>query len=397
MARKLLFPVLLMVLLVLSFGALAQEAAPKATLTLQELKDWADTLKERAMTLAPLNDPTEPEAYSEDGYAFVYEFITLYLDQPKLAADSVVRSIVLTAMEEIGPRGTHIDQPAEGVLALFPNENPKLEGTASAAALYVFDGLPASAAWGEVQRDGQRLSIIQYAIHDLVDPGEYTDAGLVFTIQANGVSAIRAYGLDETMAEEDVQAGLKAMNLMRVQKAYQQVTAGEDGAALAPFQAADLSFGGMDLLGMTPEKAVEIWGDGAEETIMDEGGGKKLRTMEFEAVTLTFQYDGVDAAPRLKVFTIDMDGVEGPRALRIGDLISEVIRRFRFGEGANDEATGRSVYYGTPGEPPYGFGMYGQDASAVLWYGTKTPGGETVTMRLDFEQLQLQELTIQLG
>ena len=105
MARKLFFPALLMVLLVLSFGALAQEAAPKGTLTLQELKDWAETLKERAMTLAPLNDPTEPEAYSEDGYAFVYEFITLYLDQPALTADSVVRSIVLTATEEIGPPG----------------------------------------------------------------------------------------------------------------------------------------------------------------------------------------------------------------------------------------------------------------------------------------------------
>lgn len=374
--------------------SLAQAAYPQGVLTLQELNQWASTLKDRVMTIPPLNDPNDPEANTEDGFAFVYEFITLYLDSPALTADSVVRTVVLTAPEEIGPRGSRIDMSAEALLALFQNDNPALEGTPTAAALYVADQLPSSANWGWVQRDGQRLSIIQYTVHQETSGG-YTDAGLVYTMQANGVSAIRAYGLDQVVDEEDVRSSLSEMNLLKVQKSYRQVVTDKDGATLPPFQVADLTFGGVDVLGLTPEAAVAAWGDGAEETIIDEGGGKTLRTLEFEAVTVTFQYDGVNAAPKLKVFTIDMDGVEGPRALRVGDLISEVVSRFRRGEGAFNEATDQVIYYGTPGTPPYGFGIYQNDASAVLWYGLKTPTGDTVTMRLDFEQLQLQELTIQ--
>lgn len=66
---------------------------------------------------------------------------------------------------------------------------------------------------------------------------------------------------------------------------------------------------------------------------MQDDDGSYLRAMEFTTCAMTFSYDAQKTNPKLEVLTIDMDGLEGPRCVRVGDTLSSVISRFRNGEG----------------------------------------------------------------
>lgn len=129
------------------------------------------------------------------------------MDRPEMTQDSVVQALVITSSEEVGPRNTRIDNLSSEVIDAFYQENPDLVGDSSFAALYLSDTMPAGAMWGWVQRDGQRIMTIQYAVHEQLSSGGdgYTDCGLVYTIQNNLVAAIRAYGLNVTISADQVQ------------------------------------------------------------------------------------------------------------------------------------------------------------------------------------------------
>lgn len=362
-------------------------------LTWEELEAWAASYKARAMESQPLNDPTEAAAFSEDGYAFIYEFGMLYMDRPEMTGDAVVRGIVITDPEELAPHGTHIDLLASEVLTAYYNENPELDGDSSFAALYLSDTMPDGAMWGWVQRDGQRLMTIQYAVHEqLATGGEgYTDAGLIYTIQDNLVAAIRAYGLDARVSEDEVRATLQEVQQVAQTTGYAQVPSSFMGTDLEPFDRDDLIFSGMDFLEMTPEEAEALFGAAREDHWMEDENAW-LRTMEFPACSLTFMYDAKQQNPVLEVMTIDMDGMEGPRAVRIGDTFSSVLCRFRYGEGEFDGFT--EALYGTMDAAPYGVAEYGDDASATLYYAMKADNGRTVQLYMPFEQMFLSEITL---
>ena len=87
---------LLLALLLLPLSAALGEDDGLSALTLEELTEWTQGYQIRAMAAQPLNDPTEPGALSEDGYAFVYDFATLYMDRPEMTEDSVLKNLVVT-------------------------------------------------------------------------------------------------------------------------------------------------------------------------------------------------------------------------------------------------------------------------------------------------------------
>ena len=97
------------------------------TLSMDELTAWADTVREKASASVLQNDPSDPRAKTEDGYAFVYDFATLYLDRPAWSADATIQAIVVNEINQPGPRGTAIDQSAQDVLRVFYNENERLD------------------------------------------------------------------------------------------------------------------------------------------------------------------------------------------------------------------------------------------------------------------------------
>ena len=360
-----------------------------------ELMDWAEGFKTRALAAgAPLNDPTEDAAYTEDGYAFVYDFATLYMDRPEMTADSVLQAVVVYSPEEQGPRGTGVDQLSSEVLNAFYNENNDLQGDSSFAALYVSDTMPAGALWGWVQRDGQRIETIQYAVHEQLSSGGdgYTDCGLVYTLSDNLVAAIRAYGLNETISADEVRSNLDAVQEVSEKTEYAQVPTSINGSELEMFDRDDLIFSGLDFLSLTPEEAEARLGAAQEDDWMEDEGAY-LRSMEFASCTMTFSYDAQKQNPTLEMLSIDMDGLEGPRCVRIGDTLSSVISRFRNGEGDYDGVS-REVLYGDGENAPYGLAEYGDDATAGLWYAAKLEDGRTVVLSMSFEQMYLSDITL---
>ena len=360
-----------------------------------ELMDWAEGFKTRALAAgAPLNDPTEEAAYTEDGYAFVYDFATLYMDRPEMTADSVLQAVVVYSPEEQGPRGTGVDQLSSEVLNAFYNENNDLQGDSSFAALYVSDTMPAGALWGWVQRDGQRIETIQYAVHEQLSSGGdgYTDCGLVYTLSDNLVAAIRAYGLNETISADEVRSNLDAVQEVSEKTEYAQVPTSINGSELEMFDRDDLIFSGLDFLSLTPEEAEARLGAAQEDDWMEDEGAY-LRSMEFASCTMTFSYDAQKQNPTLEMLSIDMDGLEGPRCVRIGDTLSSVISRFRNGEGDYDGVS-REALYGDGENAPYGLAEYGDDATAGLWYAAKLEDGRTVVLSMSFEQMYLSDITL---
>ena len=384
----------LALMMVLSLTTAVAESDADA-LDYDELMDWAEGFKTRALVAgAPLNDPTEEAAYTEDGYAFVYDFATLYMDRPEMTADSVLQAVVVYSPEEQGPRGTGVDQLSSEVLNAFYNENDDLQGDSSFAALYVSDTMPAGALWGWVQRDGQRIETIQYAVHEQLSSGGdgYTDCGLVYTLSDNLVAAIRAYGLNETISADEVRSNLDAVQEVSEKTEYAQVPTSINGSELEMFDRDDLIFSGLDFLSLTPEEAEARLGAAQEDDWMEDEGAY-LRSMEFASCTMTFSYDAQKQNPTLEMLSIDMDGLEGPRCVRIGDTLSSVISRFRNGEGDYDGVS-REVLYGDGENAPYGLAEYGDDATAGLWYAAKLEDGRTVVLSMSFEQMYLSDITL---
>ena len=382
---------LLLALLLLPLSAALGEDDGLSALTLEELTGWAQGYKTRAMAAQPLNDPTEPGALSEDGYAFVYDFATLYMDRPEMTEDSVLKNLVVTDAMEEGPRGTRVDMLSGEILASFYNENNLLEGNRGFAALYLGDSMPSSASWAWLQRDGQRVMAIQYAVHEQLAAGGdgYTDAGLVYTIQDNLVAAIRAYGLDSVIDEADVQDNLAAVRDVFEDTSYAQVPVSYVGTDLEPFGESDLTFSGIDFLTLTPEAAQAALGDCLEDMWMEDDTGEFIRTMEFAGCEMTFIYDSKKENPRAEMLSMVSDGMEGPRCVRVGDTFSSVLIRFRYNEGEYENNS--EVLYGDPTGDMYGMAEYGDDASATLRYAFRTQEGRQAVLYMTFEAMSLRE------
>ena len=382
---------LLMALMLLPVAFACAEESDAGVLEMDELAAWAEEIKARAMTLQPLNDPVAPESFSDDGYAFIYEFATLYMDRPEMTEDSVLKNIVITGDGVEGPRGTMVNMFSSEILDAFYNENEALTGDRSFAVLYDIDLLPGSAQWAWVVRDGQRISAIQYAVHDqLAYGGEgYTDTGLLFTIQENLVSAIRAYGLDSVVDTDDVLDNLNTVEELMALNEYKQVPVSYVGTDLEKFGQEDLFFLDTDFLAMTPDTIEDVLGECRETTWMEDGEGYIL-SMEFENCEVTFICDSEKKNPVIDTMAIFSDKLEGPRSVRIGDTFSSVLTRFRYNEGDYNGVV--EVLYGEKGVAPYGLAEYGLDASAVLRYAAQTEDGREVLLYMNFESMSLCEI-----
>ena len=81
MMRKMTAMALTMVLLAAALPVLASDSGADP-LTWAELKDWAAGLVEASEGMEPMNDPSDEASKTEDGYAYLYDFGTLYFSKP---------------------------------------------------------------------------------------------------------------------------------------------------------------------------------------------------------------------------------------------------------------------------------------------------------------------------
>lgn len=364
-------------------------------LTWAEVVAWARSLEMQGRATKPLNDPHDEAALSEDGYAYVYDFGTLYFDSPELTEDAVLRGAVVLGEEVEGPRGINTLMSAEELLKAFYTENETLAGTRESALLYLSDSLPEGMWWGRVLRDGQWLETVQYTAHEQREDGLYTDGGLVCTLQDNSLVAIRVFGLDATADEAALEAEKQELLPLQNAGAYAMVPSSRVGTDNPMFGEEDLSFLGVDVRTCTPEDAEAALGEPEADDEMSDDSGARMRVMSFDGCTLVFMKDPMEETYRLTVLTIDGQNLEGPRALRVGDSLNMAMQRFRFGEGELDGLY--EVLYGTVGQGSWGDADYGEDASVTLRYGLTLEDGREVMLMALFEMYTLTEINITVG
>ena len=390
MFKKLLC--MLLALLLCPMLVLAEDSEA-GMLTSGELMDWAQRCIDRAWTMEPANIPAESQTI--DGYEYVYEFVTLYADTPVLSEDTVINTILITSDMEKGPRGVGVSDGLMDVLAAYYTENPSLQGSRENAVLYAADALPASAAWGQVLRDGQRVQTVQYAVHDQLASGGdgYTDMGVIYTMAENRVSAVRVYGLNGRLSGDEVSGMMFTVLMDALEKSYAMVPFSYKGEELTAFAEADLAFSGLELLTMTPDSAIAAFGEPMSDLWIDNGSSGYIRKQIFNQCELTWLFNQERTQGSLYMLSISADGLEGPRAVRIGDTFSSVYSRFRSGEGAYQE-DGTEQLYGVSGEGSFGKASYGTDASATLRYGFDLADGRKVLLHMEFDVMQLAEIML---
>lgn len=374
--------------------AMADESSTEI-LTLEELRQWVNDYKIRAMASQPITDHSEGPIETEDGFMFQYDFATMFMDIPEMSADSVVRAMVITSPEEEGLRGVKVYDQAQTVLDAYYSENPDLVGNHDEALLYAIDWLPEGGYVGTLKRDGQRIQVIDYAVYEQAASGGdgYTEAGIVYTIEDNNVIAIRAYGLNERIPMEEASEALKYAQNLGKQATYSRVEISYDGSSLEPFGSEDMIFAGIDFSALTAEDAVEAsaLGELQDDVWVDDDDGR-IRIMQFAACSLTFRYDSNEQNGHIVNMTIDTDLIEGPRSVRVGDTFASVLNRYRNGEGEIGET--EEMLYGTEESGTYGRMEYGVNGSFSLRYGAVTEDGEQIVMFLSFDQQYLSEILL---
>lgn len=350
-----------------------------------------DVVMSYASTQDPIVVPKDEADITEDGYAFQYNFGTLYMNHPQMDADAALLSFVINS-EITASHDTYIGQPVSDLLSSFYTENEQLSGDYEHAVLYVFDNLPDSASWAWVSRDGQHISNVQYSVHTRLEDGTYSDIGLLYNIESDTVDRIRLYGVSNSISLQNVQATLALVKESARANHYAAVVSSYDGLTLTPFGESDLTFSGIDFLRTTPDDAIRLLGEAIEDNSMKDSDDTYVRMMDFGVCEIFFRYDSDRKNPHIDSVTISSDAIEGPRSVRIGDAFSSVLCRFRFGEG--EYADNRELLYGSEDGPSYGLSEYGDDASAVLRYYTTTSNGTKVLMMGIFEQMELKEMLI---
>ncbi len=398
---KRLLSLLMMLILVLTCGAACaedtqeealSEDAGADVLTLSELRETAAYFQTLAMASEPLNDPAASQ--TEDGYVFEYAFGTLFADSPVMAIDTQVLSIVLKNADEQGPRGIQVGDDLSILMQANYSENPSLTGSSESAVLYVVNLLPDSLYWGEVKRDGQRVQTVEYAAYERgeTDGDGYSNTGVIFTMEDNLVSAIRIYGLTELIEEPEVTAVLNNLLTSAFYDDYTQVATSADGASLTMFDGNDLLFAGLDFMSLTPDDAAAVLGEPLEDVWMENDSEGYVRTLTYAACDISFLYDMQKENPQVYMLLIAEDGMEGPRASRIGDTLTEVYNRFYHDE-LDIEENDRKWLYGDEEGGVYGLIDYAADCD-VMRFGLVLADGTAVALRLEFVDNVLDEIVL---
>lgn len=377
----------LMIMALTICGAAGAARAESAPITGEELAAFAAGIRELAEASEILNDPAQPEAESEDGTLLQYEFGAVYAEGPSLAEGTPIRAAQIMDSEVPGPRGITVDWTVNQVMAAVPCENMEMNGTYEAAVLYLTGTPEAGYLYGRTERDGQRISAIEYGAWD---PETGTRTALTLGISGDGVDFMRIEGPDGDFDRETAAELYAEMEALTRRFAYARVPRSLDGTELEMFNEGDLDFPSLSFRTAQPEN----FGENVEDLLMDNEDGTWLRRIDGDGFEAVFSSDSAGGEASLISYTILSPDLEGPRCVRLGDLFHEDFTRFRSGEGETDESGLKEVLYGTVGTAPYGLAEYGDGTEMTLRYVTPTLGGPDVEMILKYEDTALAEIIL---
>ncbi len=354
--------------------------------TAEELAALGAHLKELAAESELLNDPADESAELESGYLMMYPFALLFADRPELTAETKINGANIEDLEEAGFRGLETGMLPAEVAALFPNDNPEMAGEREEAVLYLKDEED-SILYGVVYRDGQRVDKIEYGHLQPVDGG-YNLAVLTCLFSENMLYSATIEGLNPDVAlilDGDDKAGL-ASGLAAVagRDEYKAVKMSRNGDA-PEFGTDDLKVFGLDFLAVQPE---DLPGLPEMEEIEDEDA--TLLRVDGDGYIAVFRDAG--GKKELASFSVLDEELEGPRGVRLGDMLHDDMKRFRSEDrGVNDDMT--EILYGAADEAPRGVAEFSGEES-VLRYVTAVEDGREAELLLRYTMGVLTEIII---
>ena len=372
------------------YPAAAEETSPLPVTTV-ELSALLESIQARILDEAPLNDPSEESAQSEDGTLFWYEIAQLYAEGSRMTAETPINVLVFKESEIPVLRGTGIDTLLADLLAAFPLENKELAGTREEALLYLRDTADGGFAYGRILRDGQRISAAEYG--EMIPEGDqFRHTSITYTFLRGMVASIRVDGLTPSAGLTDISraeelhtelAGLASHD------EYCMIKTSQNGLDLTPFDENDLVFDGFSYTLLQP---LTLPGS-PERELMDNEDGTWLMRCDGDGYTAVFLCDEQGKNAGILSFSILDDEMEGPRCIRLGDLFSDDFSRFRNGEGEMTEDL-TELLYGAEDAVPRGTACYDPE-NMSLSYVTETSSGLQVELLLKYENSVLTEIILQ--
>ena len=383
---------MLCLLTVLTLGLCAAAGAEggKDAVTAAELEALLASVREQAAAEELLNDPADEAARSEDGTRFRYEAAEIYAEGEALTAETPVNTLVFENSEGEVFRGTGVDTHWVDLLAACRLDNPELEGTRTAALLYLEEKAGGGFLYGTALRDGQRLAAVKYG-EVLKEEDGYRDVSLTYSLLNGLVTSIRADGLNPAakIGAEQAEETLSELKALGEEKAYRRVPSSRTGTDLAVFGGEDLSFGGIRYTELTPET---LPGEPEKELIDNQDGSWLLRC-DGDGYEAVFTCGAAGENAKILSYSILDPDAEGPRAVRLGDLISDDYCRFRSeGNEMTEEMT--ELLYGAEDSGEFGLASFDDTAGgAFLRYVTEADGLR-VELLLNYEQNLLKEIIL---
>ena len=365
------------------------ESGPEAV-TAAELEALLASVREQTASAEILNDPADEAARSEDGIRFQFEIAEIYAEDETLTAETPVNTLVFQDSEGLVFRSTGIDTQWMDLLNAFPLDNPQLEGTKEQAVLYLKEEKDGGFLYGTVMRDGQRLSAVEYG-EMLGEKDGYRKVSVTYSLMSGLVTAIRVDGLNpavkiETAEAEETFANLKA--LAEVNE-YRLIVSSRIGTELTPFNADDLSFAGITYTALSPE----LLPDGTEKDLIDNEDGTWLLRCDGDGWEAVFTCDDKGKNAKILSYTILDPDTEGPRGVRLDDLMSDDYCRFR-SEGNEMGEDMTELLYGTADSAEWGLASFDYSAGeAFLRYVTEADGLR-IELLLKYEQNLLKEIIL---
>ncbi len=387
-------------LLALPLWAQADDAG---VLTEDELNQCIQAVLEKSAAEQPQNAPVGEEALTEDGYAFLYSFATLYYDKPVLDSQSVLKGFAFVEAGMKGPRGIGLGDSGDRLIETYGWENPYLFGDGTFVAFYQLDQLPQSAYWSWARCQGILPVEVRCAIHVKAGEDRYTDAGILYQLENDVITGIQVYGLSSSITQAEVESNLQTV--AAVQTAF---TGDESGESAAPvegyttvsqataFGLGDLKIAKADFLTLTEAGAETLFGQAQSEDWVQDDTGEWLHTTYREGLTLTYKLDAAKQAGQLETLSITGEGLEGPRGLRIGQTLESVLALFR-SDGTGQVLDREALLYGDGLNPPYGaLAQMGTDATLRYVAQVNGPDGSArpVTLHMTFAAGKLTEIMV---
>lgn len=183
-------------------------ASAAEVLTSAELEEACRAMLDAAIASGSVRQPDAQENPETDGYRFDWNGNALFMHSPARLEQNRLRGALCTRAESLQVRGIACGSTLDEVLRAFGTARPSPDA-GMYCLLYCEDDLPYGAWWARAESDGADIRAVQFAVHETMAEGVYTDCGLVFTLEEGRVSSIRVYGMDAFVELEGVTATLR--------------------------------------------------------------------------------------------------------------------------------------------------------------------------------------------